>query len=103
SVAHARGILIGVVPYAVYVTLRNPLDALSASPKNSINLSVALLVTVTTVWIGSGTVSPALVMGLSLWPLGVLTWRSWRQLAPAAAVSSAPGIAMAERAVGETL
>ena len=73
-----RLVTLGIVPYVVYVILRNPLDAVRVWPYNSINLSVSLGFMLLLLTVVPRTVSPAAAVLLSLILLGALTLASWR-------------------------
>ncbi len=50
SISSNRILLLGALPYTVYMVLRNPLDAISFFPYNSINLVTALLIQIVILW-----------------------------------------------------
>ncbi len=90
----ARQMLLAAIPYTVYVVLRNPLDALSVWPHNSINVSVTLVIAVSLMWFGERWVTSGTAMLIALTTLGLLSAASWwlhlgrvgaRELAAAAA------------------
>jgi O-antigen/teichoic acid export membrane protein len=73
-------IAIGCVPYVTYLLLRNPLDALSGWPHNSVNLCIALA-TMLGVLLSRRPdhAMAAYAVSATLWLLGVLSIRSWRR------------------------
>lgn len=81
AVAPVRIIVLGAVPYVVYIVLRNVLDAIHAAPLNAGNLVVALLAfgAVVLARPAAATVPYAVLAAMTV--LGVLTaWRTSRAL-----------------------
>jgi O-antigen/teichoic acid export membrane protein len=81
AVGPVRLIVLGAVPYVLYIVLRNVLDAIHAAPLNAVNLVVALGAFGLVLGIGRGSeaVAPAVLVTMTV--LGSLTaWRAWRVL-----------------------
>ena len=79
NVSRYKYLIISVIPYIIYIVLRNPIDALVVSPYNSINLFIALLTVVALLFYGSVMIDIQLSMILSLLVLAILTIFSWRK------------------------
>lgn len=77
SIAISRWLLWGAIPYAVYVVLRNPIDAVTTRPYNSVNLSIVFVLSVTLIWLGGSILPPQSAMFLALGLLSILTLFSW--------------------------
>jgi O-antigen/teichoic acid export membrane protein len=83
-----RACLLGAVPYAIYVLMRNILDALDVKALNSRNLIIALFVAVTSCLIDSSLLwmSGSIVVALTI--LGALTLRdTFARLSPPASAT----------------
>jgi len=78
AIRDARLILLGGVPYAVYLILRNPLDAISVWPYNSLNLSVSLGFCVLLLMFAGDYASPAGSVAVTFGLLGMLSFLAWR-------------------------
>ena len=78
AIRDARLLVLGGVPYTVYLTLRNPLDAISVWPYNSVNLSVSLGLCVLLLTFAGDHFSSAGSVAVSFGLLGILSLLSWR-------------------------
>ena len=78
AVQGARVLLVGGVPFVAYLVLRNPLDAMSVWPYNSVNLSVALGLCVILLIFGGAFISAPGSVALTFSVLGALSIFSWR-------------------------
>lgn len=79
AVDQSRWILLGAVPYVLYMVLRSPLDALTGWPHNSINLTLALTMALSLMWFGSFYITEPVALLFALLLLGILTSISWRR------------------------
>jgi O-antigen/teichoic acid export membrane protein len=68
-----RLLLLGSAPYAIYITIRSPLDALSVVPHNSANLIFTLIVLLIGFWATASDLSAAIIIIISLSVLAVLS------------------------------
>lgn len=69
-----RWLLVGAFPYVTYLILRNPLDALSAWPYNSVNLWAGCSGLAALLWFGC---PPAVSLTAALTLVGCLSGLSW--------------------------
>jgi O-antigen/teichoic acid export membrane protein len=76
AVTPVRIIVLGAVPYVVYIVLRNVLDAIHAAPLNAGNLTVALVVLGAVILAGPGAAGVPYGVLAAMSVLGLLTW--WR-------------------------
>lgn len=83
-----RWLLAGTVPYMVYITLRNPLDAIAVWPHNSINLMATLFLIAGLIGFLDDRLSAEGIMALGLSLLAVFSWLSWQQSLKHAQISS---------------
>jgi O-antigen/teichoic acid export membrane protein len=81
AVVPVRIIVLGAVPYVLYVVLRNVLDAIHAAPLNAVNLFAALAAFGVVLGVGrsADTVAPA-VLASSVVLGGLTVWRARRAL-----------------------
>ena len=72
--------IISVIPYSLYLLLRNPIDAISDMPFNTINLAISFIVTCIAIVKSSSLIYYAfsIVLGYSL--LGFLSLGTWNYL-----------------------
>ena len=80
SISSLRWLLIGIIPYVIYLIVRNPLDALSVYPYNSINLSISLAVIVLFLLITKDILFPEISILVGFGLLGGLSVLSWRRV-----------------------
>lgn len=77
AIPTARAIAPAAIPYAMYLVLRNPLDAIAVHPHNTRNLLIAVAL----LWLllGPAHVGPAAAIGAAYTILGLLSvWDWWR-------------------------
>lgn len=74
-----RIMILAVLPNAFYLLLRNPLDAISKIPYNTINLSISFLALNIMIFMSSDIISYSLSFVISYVILGVLSFRSWKK------------------------
>jgi O-antigen/teichoic acid export membrane protein len=79
AIPYVSWLLLGSVPYVLYTVLRNPLDAVTEWPYNSINLIITIVVLIVLLLLRSPLLSPGVAMTIALCLLGLLTLWSWRR------------------------
>jgi len=79
SVKQVKLLIFGAIPYVIYMVIRNPLDALSVWPYNSINLLISLLVATILISFFRNYILPPTAMNISLWILGSLSFVFWKR------------------------
>lgn len=72
-----RIMILAVLPNAYYLLLRNPLDAMSKIPYNSINLTISFIVLNVLVFLSWNTIGYAVSFVVAYGILGILTLWSW--------------------------
>jgi O-antigen/teichoic acid export membrane protein len=80
TVPYTRIMCIGIIPYAFYLLYRNPLDAVSHFPWNSINLVIGLVIVTVSIKYSHSLQSYTLAYAGSASILGILTWRTWKKV-----------------------
>ena len=79
AIAQIRSLIIGAIPYVIYIVLRNPIDAIAVWPYNSINLAITFIIANVLVFVGHEVIMPGMAMAGSLFVLGMLTLLSWKK------------------------
>lgn len=80
TVPYTRIMCISIIPYAFYLLYRNPLDAVSHFPWNSINLVISLLVVSVLIIFTHTLTDYALAYMCSSLVLGILSWCAWKRV-----------------------
>lgn len=80
TVPYTRLMCIGLIPYTFYLLYRNPLDAVSHFPWNSINLVICLAIVSTGIRFSHSLQSYALFYVGSTVLLGLLSWGTWKKV-----------------------
>ena len=80
SVPLTRIISIGVIPYVFYLLYRNPLDAISRFPWNSVNLLISLVLLITWTMLSHSLISYAMAYASSSVLLGILSSITWNRI-----------------------
>lgn len=73
-----RILIIAVLPNAIYLLLRNPLDAISKKPFNTINLFVSFIVMIIALTISDGIIGYSFSFVLGYSTLAILTFSTWK-------------------------
>jgi O-antigen/teichoic acid export membrane protein len=79
AVSQSRWLLLAAIPYVTYLVLRNPLDAITQWPHNSVNLALCFIAGVGLVYFGHLFLTPPIAMFLVLLLLGLLSQLSWKR------------------------
>ena len=79
AVGQSRWLLLAAIPYVTYLVLRNPLDAITKWPYNSVNLALSFTTAVVFIYFGHLYFAPAIAMFLALLLLGFLSQFSWKK------------------------
>jgi O-antigen/teichoic acid export membrane protein len=79
AVRVSRWLLWAAVPYVIYIVLRNPIDAITTYPYNSVNLVFAFGFVMIAIGMGASILEPQLAMFLAMALLSVLTLISWQR------------------------
>ncbi|MEK3738270.1 hypothetical protein BSK61_27080 [Paenibacillus odorifer] len=80
SVIDTKITLFGIIPYVIYLLLRNPLDAISDIPINTINLIISFAILCGVVYYSNNVHAMGLGIIISSTILGVLSYISWNIL-----------------------
>lgn len=76
--AIVRILYVSVVPYSLYLLLRNPIDAISAIPFNTINLGISFGVLIAGIMVAPNAIVCAILFPVSYLILGLLSEFVWR-------------------------
>lgn len=79
SVPIVRIIILGVLPTAFYLLLRNPLDAASKVPYNTINLLISFIILNVLLMISSNILAMAISFVVAYGTLGILSIYAWNK------------------------
>lgn len=74
-----RIVYLSVLPYAIYLLLRNPIDAASVFPFNTINLAISFSVLMVIVTVSENLLISSIAFPLSYSLLALLTEYTWRR------------------------
>jgi O-antigen/teichoic acid export membrane protein len=79
AVSVSRWLLWGAIPYVIYSILRNPIDAITTYPYNSINIILIFISTFVICWFFYTSVKPQIVVFSNILCLSFMTIMSWKK------------------------
>lgn len=79
SIPLVRMMAMALLPQSFYLLLRNPLDAISKVPYNSINLAISFALLIIVTLISKNLIQAVGAVVISYWILGILTVCAWNK------------------------